>query len=194
MALLRYYIEQKQAKQKNHTTAPSLPPFIPHANPSPDLEGHPIMCRCCTPPQQPSPRGDVGLGGGGTLSSSAKIQRFSQSPHPLAPSTRWALRASSSPSPCLRWPPNPPLSAASSQASPPIPNASVIGRLLFFAIAGHHGCRCHRLPRPHPPSSPSLVVLSPPPPAPSLAHPLPPDNAFLPRTPRDVLLAQRDAD
>jgi hypothetical protein len=69
-----------------------------------------------------------------------------------------------------------------------------MGRSSFFAIAGRCGRRRHRLPRPRPPPSPDLVVPPPPPPpAPSLAHPFPPNNALLPRTPRDVLLAQRDA-
>ncbi len=95
------------------------------------------------------------------MSSSAKIQRFPWSPCPLAPSMQWASRASSSPSPCLRRPPNPPSSAASSQASPLIPTASVVGRLLFFAIAGRCSCRRHQLPHPHPPLLPDLVMPSP---------------------------------
>jgi hypothetical protein len=127
-------------------------------------------------------------------SSSAKIRVFPRSPRPLAPSMQWASRASSSPSPCLRWPPNPPSSAASSRASLPIPTASVVGRLSFFAIAGRRGHCRHRLPRPCPPTSRNLVV-PPPPPACPLSRPSPPtDDAFLPRTLKDVLPAQRDAD
>jgi hypothetical protein len=143
------------------------------ADPSPDLDGRPIAHRYCTPPRQPSPWGDIRSGGGGTSLLSAKIQRFSRSSSLLAPSMRRASRASSSPSPCLRWPPNPLLSAASSRARPPIPTASIVGRLLFFAIPGHHGCCCHRPPRLCLPPSPDPIVPSPPPPAPSLAHPLP---------------------
>ncbi len=135
---------------------------------SPDLERRPIARRCCTPPQQPSPQGDIRLGGGGTSLSSAKIQRFSRSSSLLALSMRRASRASSSPSPCLRWPPNPLLSAASSRACLPIPTASIVGRLLIFAIPGHHGCHCHRPPHLCPPPSPDPIVPSPPPPALSL--------------------------
>ncbi len=144
------------------------------ADPSPDLEGHPIAHRCCTPPRQPSPWGDVRSGGGGTSLSSAKIQRFSRSSSLLAPSMQQASHASSAPSPCLRWPPNPPLSATSSCTRPPIPPASIVGRLLFFAIPGYHGRRCHQPLRLCPPPSSDPIMPSPPPPAPSLAHPLPP--------------------
>ncbi len=143
-------------------------------DPSPDLEGRPIARRRCTPPQQPSPQGDIRLGGGGTSSSSAKIQWFSRSSSLLAPSMRRASRASSSPSPCLRWPPNPPLSAPSSRARPPIPTALIVGRLLFFAIPGRHGRRCHQPLCLCPPPSPNPIMPPPPPPATSLAHPLPP--------------------
>jgi hypothetical protein len=118
------------------------------------------------------PRGDVGLGGGGMSSSSAKIRLFPWSPRLLALSMQWASRALSSPSPCLRRPPNPPSSAASSRASPPILTASVVGRSLFFAIAGRRGCHRHRLPRPRLPPLPNLVVPSPPPARP-LSHPSP---------------------